>query len=125
MPDQNYYWANENFEHIREWSEDGFTLDLFDTHETTTGGKCRLAYHFLHHGVPIFHGDDFGCSPMHAIDSDKTVQAILGFLSLKPGDTDEEYFDDYTPHQLEWAEAHGEELGLYAQDDVGLYGETL
>ena len=59
---------------------------------------------------PIFDGSDFGCSPMHAIDSDDTVAALMTFLTLRPGDTDAEYFDNYTSAQLEFADMHAESL---------------
>ena len=55
--------------------------------------------------VPLFCSESFAGSPMHADDSDETLRAILGFLTLRPGDTDRDYFDDYTPEQLAWAES--------------------
>jgi len=39
-----------------------------------------------------------------------------GFRSCRPGDTDAEYFSDYTPAQLEWVDRYGEELGLFATE---------
>ena len=47
---------------------------------------------------------------MHSIDSDQAVAALMGFLTLKPGDTDREYFDAYTPEQLAWAQSYEPEL---------------
>lgn len=41
---------------------------------------------------------------------------MLTFLSLRPGDTDRDYFDRYTPEQLDWARAHGEELSWLATE---------
>ncbi len=58
----------------------------------------------------LFEGEDFGCSPMHGIDSDATVAAIMAFLTLRPGDTDPEYFADYTPEQLAYCSEHAETL---------------
>jgi hypothetical protein len=31
---------------------------------------------------------------------------------MRPGDTDRDYFADYTPEQLAWAEQHGEALSI-------------
>ena len=64
----------------------------------------------------MFEGADFHASPLHAIDSDQTVGALLGWLSLKPGDTNPEYFAAYTPAQLEFAKRHGEALSLYVEE---------
>jgi hypothetical protein len=43
----------------------------------------------------LFQGEDFAGSPLHTDDLDETVAALLSFLSLRPGDTDREYFDNY------------------------------
>jgi len=53
---------------------------------------------------------------MYNWDGDETIAALLSFLSLRPGDTDDEYFDDYTEDQMEWAEMHGEELSWIAME---------
>lgn len=106
------------WEHIRTWQQGDYRLELYDTHRPDRRGNGRtyLAYLFFDRGRLVFAGDDFGPSPLHADDSDASVAALLSFLSLKPGDTDREYFADYAPSQLEWAQAHGEELSLYAHD---------
>lgn len=81
--------------------------------------QTRMSYKFWHRGQLIFSGDDFGCSPLHAIDSIECVASMLHFLSLRPGDTDKEYFDSYSPAQLEWANQWGEELSLIANELEG------
>ena len=58
----------------------------------------------------LFQGEDFGCSPLHASDSDGAVEAIMGFLTLRPGDTDPEYFEGYTAEQREYCAHHAEAL---------------
>jgi hypothetical protein len=64
----------------------------------------------------LFEGEDFGCSPMHAIDSNDCCAAIMCFLTLRPGDTDTEYFANYTPEQLEYCNQHAEALSCAIQD---------
>ena len=92
-----------------------FTLTMWDTNTRDRYGKARLAYRLNMHEndrtQELFDGNDFCCSPMDAIDSDACVEAIMGFLTLRPGDTDEDYFDDYTPAQREYCEQHAESLG--------------
>ncbi len=102
-------------EPIRVWTRDSFRLELFDTGRTNHLGKSRLAYRFSDSRMdarPIFQGADFCASPLHAIDSDATIAGLLSFLSLEAGDTDSEYFDDYTPRQLEWRDTYADELGF-------------
>ena len=89
---------------------------MFDTLCVDRYGKSVLAYRFFHRGRLLFAGADFHCSPLHAVDEDATVAGVLAFLSLKPGGTDPDYFDSYTPEQLAFARAEGENLSLYVDD---------
>ena len=89
-----------------------FTLTLLDGR--FDGRRDRLSYCLaMSEGagrVTLFEGDDFSPSPAHAWDSDECVSALLGFLTLRPGDTDGEYFDNYTPEQLAYCSQHAEAL---------------
>jgi len=44
---------------------------------------------------------------------------VLGFLALRPGDVEADYFTGYTPMQLAWRDQHAEDLAgrLAAWDD--------
>ncbi len=98
---------------IKTWRKSGFTLRMWDTGTRDWRGQTRISYELKDSHRVIFAGDDFGCSPMHADDSLASVAALLGFLTLRPGDTDREYFDKYTPNQMEWCEsARCEELRM-------------
>jgi hypothetical protein len=112
------YEPESGCEYLRTWEEGDFKLIIWDTNRKHHEGapQWAIAYEFYHKGKLIFQAADFGCSPMHAVDSDKCVGGILTFLSLRPGDTDKEYFKDYTPEQMEFAVSHGEELGMYAME---------
>lgn len=96
-----------------------FTLRMWDTGRTDRRGQSLLAYELRAAGHTLFRGEDFAGSPLHADDSDATVAALLGFLTLRPGDTDREYFADYTPEQLAFVEAHAEHLSFEAQKRFG------
>lgn len=107
---------------LRDVDIEGYRLQTFDMGQTISRGKARLAYTLTApDGSVIFDGDDFGCSPQHAIDSDEALRALLGFLTLKPGDTDREYFESYTPEQMAFARGDAERLSIYAMDprDMG------
>jgi hypothetical protein len=108
----------DSFDLVRTWEDPdgyGFKLNLYDTYQTSYG-KSRLAYRFYHGDKIVFEGDDFFSSPSHAIDADATVAGLLHFLSLKPGDTDREYFEGYTEEQLAFANEWGETLSLYVEE---------
>jgi len=98
-----------------------FTLRLLDP--CIFGNRPRLAYTLTQHengkSTVLFEGSDFGPSPMHAVDSDETVAALLGFLTLRPGDTDAEYFENYTDDQRTFCDQHAETLACYCMDRFG------
>jgi hypothetical protein len=48
----------------------------------------------------------------HSTDGTYSKEAVLSCVAMKPGDTDAEYFVDYTPAQLDWINEHGEALGM-------------
>lgn len=94
-----------------------FFLTMWDTGRTICGGKYCIGYRLTMNGRKvIFEGEDFGCSPCHAIDSDAAVESLLSFLTLRPGDTDSDYFADYTPAQLDYCQQHAEALSCYVMD---------
>ena len=95
-------------EMIREWKYENFRLLLFDLHKPMprpgSYTSDRLGYRFYWNGKLLFKGREYGPSPMHSIDGDKSVMELLSFLSLKKGDTDKEHFDDYTEEQIVFTE---------------------
>ena len=106
---------------LRHVRFDGYTLETWETGKNAPTGQYLLRYRMCKpDGTALFEGDDYGCSPMDCIDSDASLIGLLGFLTCRPGDTDDEYFASYTPEQLEWAESEAEELqlwGMEPQDD--------
>lgn len=98
-----------------------FCLTVWDLNQCDHYGKSVLGYRLRAYGnekkkgETIFLGRDFSCAPSHAIDSDETVVAIMSFLTLRPGDTDREYFASYTPSQLEFCAAHAQALSSEVQ----------
>jgi hypothetical protein len=117
--------AFDSLRHVR--LESGHTLQTWDTGRTRgTGMMARtcVAYELRDPaGALLFAGADFRPSPMHADDSDETLRGLLGFLTLRPGDTDREYFDDYTPAQLAFARSNTcELLAFIYSDDPSIVG---
>jgi len=75
----------------------------------------RIDGHHIKNAV-IFQGDDFFC-PYRDPTSYKAALSLLGFLTLRPGDTDGEYFSKYTPEQLEFANSQDcENLQMYTEE---------
>ncbi len=94
---------------------DGFadvphTLEVERAGYEPSTGRARWRYRLAAGDEVIFAGDDLG-SPPEATE-DEVAKSALGFLTLRPGDTDADYFDAYTPGQLAWCEAHAEDLSM-------------
>jgi hypothetical protein len=103
-------------EMVRDWESDDFRLEIFETgirplHPRTIC-ETYLAYRFYDKGVPIFEGYEYLPSPLHCIDSDASVAGLLTWLSLGDGDTDDEYFESYTPEQIAWRDDRADDLQL-------------
>ena len=99
-----------------------FRLDLYDTGKVAgkvDGSHNILAYTLKMDSTVLFERSDFGSSPLHAVDADETVKSLMGFLTLRPGDTDKEYFEKYTPAQVEYCEQHAESLSCAVFDRFG------
>lgn len=99
-----------------------FTLTMRDSGEVDNRGVTRIAYRLTmlepgkRRGVVLFDAADYSGSLMHADDSDDNVEGLMGFLTLRPGDTDSEYFESYTPEQRAFAEQHAESLSMAVHD---------
>jgi hypothetical protein len=105
------------YELIRVFISGGFTLRMWDTFTRDSRGQTVLAYELKDGRTVVFSGEDFAGSPMHADDSIETVASLLSFLSLKPGDTDREYFDSYTPEQMQWCTGgRADDLSMIAME---------
>jgi len=76
-----------------------------------SNGKPLVKYRLLDpDGRKLFGGADYAPSPRFHWASKESALTLLNFLTLQPGDTDEEYFADYTPRQLAWALEWGQIL---------------
>lgn len=82
----------------------GLKLPQLEVYLIWNGGKY-VEYHAFRNGRLLFHGDDFKPSPLHAPDSLETISDLLGFLTCRPGDTDDSYFANYTEDQQLWAQS--------------------
>jgi len=96
----------------------GYTMTLEDTGGTGEYGKGRVAYTFSKPtGELLFSGNDL-FTPFRDPEGLECAKTLLTFLTLQPGDIDDEYFDKYTPEQLEWAKSFEcEQLQVFADDE--------
>ncbi len=120
--------ASDALRHVR--LETGHTLRTWDTGRTRGAGmmaRARIGYELCDPaGKVLFCGTDFGPSPMHADDADETLRGLCGFLFLRPGDTDRDYFADYSAEQLAFAgSSECEQLAfLYSEEGPGEFADV-
>jgi hypothetical protein len=81
-----------------------YRLLTWDTN--STGYRAKLGYAFYQPDTdePLFIGEDFHVPYNKAIDANDVLRSLMGFLTLRIGDTDREYFDEYTPEQMAFIE---------------------
>jgi hypothetical protein len=97
---------------LKTWHKYGFSLRLY-----WEGDPRNLSYVFRDRGKVIFRGDRYGVGAGTCIDSLEAVYGCLVFLAVRKGDTDPDFFKDYTPDQLAWTESgRAEELSLLVCD---------
>lgn len=89
---------------------------------TNSEGRNRYHYRLTLDGQVIFEGTDFRSGCNDDIDYGKAVRGILGFLTLRPGDVESDYFDDYTAEQIAWRDEYAEAFALYSLDEVEYFG---
>jgi hypothetical protein len=102
----------------------GVTITAFDDGYDARGAtKYRLRV--VDNGETVFdvegpHAVLWGAfSPLCSCDGDDARRGVLTHVAMKPGDTDRDFFADYSRDQLEWVECYGEELSLVAFDRYG------
>ena len=101
------------------------TLITYATSLTDARGQSIIGYELAaFDGRVIFGGEDFAGSPLHADDSDATLRALLGFLTLRPGDTDAEHFADYTSAQWDFVHQHAEAMSDWALENGAAFVEV-
>lgn len=77
----------------------------------------HIGYRLRVNDIVIFDGTDFGVPRGQNPLGKESRLSLLTFLTMHRGDTDPEYFDNYTEEQLAWSETSlCEELSWWAID---------
>ena len=90
--------------------EPQIVIHAFDAGRTHYHTHSRIDVEVRHGGKVIFPRGQLYCGIPGTIDGIAARELVLSLVSMKPGDTDEEYFAGYTPAQLDWATKHGEAI---------------
>lgn len=63
-------------------------------------------------GKLVFSAGRIGIPGHESIDGKSAMEGALSLFAMKPGDTDDEFFADYTEAQLDFVQSYGEEIGM-------------
>jgi len=88
---------------VRIWEREGYRLEIYDTHNETSS-HWTVAGVLYDNGRKIFDKAPIDISKIYAVDEERVIPHVLSWFTLKPGDTDADYFNGYTKEQLEWCE---------------------
>lgn len=85
--------------------------------ESRDGHRTTWHYVLERNGATIFEGADFSAGT--ELTYGEAAREVLGFLTLRPGDVDEDYFTDheYTPEQIAWRDECAEDLAPFGMED--------
>lgn len=72
--------------------------------EVRQGGRVVFPRGQLYCGLPTF----------KSIDGPDARELVLSLVAMRPGDTDAEYFADYTPEQLAWVDRNADGVSYAA-----------
>ena len=120
----------EDADFMRGLRSGDFLLELYQLNQfQSSGSHENIGYRLIddtveHLGV-VFDGHDVGIPRGSCLDSAGSFESVLGFLSMKKGDVEEEYWKEhgYTPKQLEWRDARAEELSKVQLDLSEMLGK--
>ena len=104
-----------------------FTLELYDLNQSDSAGRFAVGYKLTEkrpgqkRSRVLFECKDPVCAVFvhSAVDSDETVENVLTWLTLRPGDTDAEWFESYSRDQLDFANSDAEALQVETMDRFG------
>lgn len=105
-------WMTEErfLRHVKFQPREGviYTLCIYDVQGVE--GACAppqfpVGYEFRTVSKTLFAGVDFGCSPLHAIDSDACIYALMGFLCGDGFAVGAETDSPLEAAQREWAQS--------------------
>jgi hypothetical protein len=120
-------WDGKRIFTLRYSLDDGsrLTIDAYDTGVMDNRGTTRITIRAVHHigkdRRVIWRPGETWChpGPGDCDDSDKAKELVTSLVTIRPGDTDADYFEGYSPEQLEFCERYGEVLQMIAWERYG------
>jgi len=97
-------WQDDAFRHDDRWQRDWYAYAFIMIEYKRGARRPRRRW--------LFSGRDFSTPARSDQATDDVVRGLLDFITLKPGDTDADYFKNYTQEQLDFCDQHAEAVQL-------------
>ena len=107
---------------VRVWTGDQgerpVIIHAFDSNRDMGSNHFPIEVEVRHCGKVIFPRGQLCCgvTANHSTDGRHARELVMSLVAMKPGDTDSEYFADYTFGQLEWVEKYADALTMARLD---------
>lgn len=99
---------------VKEHDPRAIMIYAYDGLGWDSAGRVRLTCEVRHGGRVIFPRGQLECALHGTSDGFAARDLVMSLIAMAPGargGEGEDYYQDYTPEQLDWANAHWEALG--------------
>ena len=116
--------ANKLFTLIIHLGGKGYIIHVYERSVRASNGGVAYSFDVLertrknHHHI-IFTNMVGSFSPCHASDGKDAKRQVLEHLAMKPGDTDDEFFEGYSQEQLDFVNGFSDEIQTIAWERYG------
>ncbi len=106
------------------------TITAFDDLGWDSAGRVRLTCEVRHGGRVVFPRGQLTCALHGSSDGNAARELVMSMVGMHPsagGGEGDDYYEDYTPEQMQWAETHGDALcaesaARYCNDNGSIRG---
>ena len=102
----------------KEYDKRQIIVTVYDDLGWASNGGIKISCEVRHGGKVIFpRGQLWGSLPPgRSSDGIAAREHALAMVAIKPGDTDEDFFKDYSPEQLAWLKEYAEHVDMIRSD---------
>lgn len=87
-------------------------IRAFDDAGWDSAGRVKLNVEVRQGGKVIFPRSQLYCALHGPSDGNAAKELVMSLVSMKPGDTDPDFFDDYTEEQIAWVNRYGDYISI-------------
>ena len=116
--------ANKLFTLVIHLGGKGYLIPVYERSVRASNGGVAYSFDVLertrrNHRHIIFTNRVGSFSPCHASDGKDAKRNVLQHLAMKPGDTDDEFFEGYSQEQLDFVSQFGDEIYIQSVERYG------